>query len=194
MFIFPEAPPGACDLIARVLGGFPSTGDNDTEALPLELIPVQLGFGGWFQDKIGIYAGANYAYSRIVLKDDDVPDEIVFGGNKRGFHGIVFYAMPKLLLKSTIMYNWVANSKKAAKGTAQSVDLEGYYSINEGSNFGFWAGLKVEGMKMNGPEGQATEDWANSGIDTNRTYSFPEISGTTLFFRAGIFVLLGGKG
>ena len=71
---------GAWDLLARTLGGFPKVGEDDTEALTLELLPLQLAAGGWLKDKIGIFGGVNYAYSRINFKDDDVPDEIVFGG------------------------------------------------------------------------------------------------------------------
>ena len=91
------------------------------------------------------------------------------------------------------MYNWVANSKKASTGTAQSIDIETYYSLSKDANYGFWAGVRFEKMQMSGPSGQGSEEWTNRGINTNSVYNFPDISGNSIFVRAGIFFLIGGR-
>ncbi|MBR9861158.1 hypothetical protein GYB22_10525 [bacterium] len=185
---------GAVDILIDLLKGYPTIGDDDTEARRLELIPTELAVGGWFADRIGLYAGAQYAYSRVILKDDDVPDELMLGGHIRGFHGLVMINAGPMLFKATAYQDWVRHSKRASKGTAQTLDLEAYLSLNPERTVGLWLGTRFRTIRSTGPEGMPTEDWVYSGIDNqkyaNSSFDFPDIRGNAFYLRGGFYFSL----
>ncbi len=190
-FYFSTNATGAIDLLSD-LNGYEIVGDDDTEAQRFELIPTKLAFGGWIRDRIGLFAGAQYAYSRMIFSDDDVPDMLMLGGHQRGFHGLAMLNLNRLLVKGTFMYDWVSNSRGASQGNAQTVDLEVYYALGKRRIFGLWAGLSYQSIFSPGPEGTPTEEWSNQGIQRagGQSYDLPDLSGDILYIRGGLYILL----
>lgn len=192
-FYFSMTATGAIDLLSD-LNGFEKVGDADTEAQRLELIPTTIGFGGWIKDRVGLFAGLQYAYSRVVFKDDDVPDELILGGHQRGVNGMVFANLDRFLLRGAYRYDWVSYSKGASRGDATSFEFEVYYALGKRRTVGLWAGLEYRTINSPGPEGTPTEDWINNGIQNtgvqNSSYDLPDMSGEYLYIKGGLYILL----
>ena len=192
-FHFSGSTTGAIDLLIQTISGVTIVGDEDTEALYFDLVPLQFGVGGWIKDRIGVFGGLNYSYTRISFSDNDVPDEIIYGGNTRGLNIVGMYAFSNLLVKSTLVYDWVSSSGGNVKGNSSSLDVEVYYSPKEKGNLGLWIGARFSGLSVSGPKGVANEDWIHKGIKEGTTYQFPDIKGGATFIRGGFYWLLGGR-
>ena len=184
---------GSHNLLIDLWSGYKTVGDDDTEARRLELIPTELGFGGWIKDRVGLFAGAQYAYSRVSITDDDVPDEYIVGGNQRGFHTVAFFNLNRVLLKSTFMYDWVRQSSRAGKGNAQTVDLEGYLALGQSRIWGIWGSVSFQRIYNTGPSGTPTDDWNNDGIQNvggeSFSYRFPDVTSTAWYVRGGFYLM-----
>jgi hypothetical protein len=187
---------GAWDLLLRDLPkGYETVGNGDTKAIRMEWIPTKLGWGTWFNDKLGLYFGGNYAWDRFIFSDDDAPDEIILGGHKRGFHVQSMYSLRNTLIKSYIQYDWLNASKGASKGTGQSFDIEIYQTFGKADGIGLFAGLNWERLKHQGPVGTPTEDWGNDGVQnqgvSNRSYTFPEVTANAFSIKFGVSFFFG---
>lgn len=182
---------GAPDLLLDLLNGYSTTGDNnEVEARRLSFPQFKLNFGGWLINFIGIYAGAQYQYSTIEFQTDDRPDMMVLGSNYRGVNLITYLNVNRLMFKNSFDYDWVANSKKAGTGIAQTINSEVHFLLNKRKSFGVYAGLQYRTIAMEGPSGKPTEDWQHDGIENegsaNYSYNFPNLDAKMLYLRAGI--------
>lgn len=189
---------GVWDLLWETIGGTKTFYEGGPEALRFEMFRFRMGGGGWIDNKIGLFGGAQYAYSTMRLKDPSVPDEMISGGNQRGFHGMMLLNLDRLLVKTTAMYDWVAISKKAQKGNAFTLDLQGYYGLTENRAFGVYTNLSFKNMSQSGPSGTPTEDWRNKGVQNqgveNFTYQFPDLKTNITQVSLGFYAFMyGGK-
>ncbi len=184
---------GAIDLFTD-LRGYEMIGSGDTEAKRLELIPFKLAFGKWIDDRYGLFAGFQYAYSHMVFSDHDVPDMLILGGHQRGLHGLAYINFNRLLVRSVYQYDWVSYSEGASQGNAQTIDLQFYYALGRRRVFGLWAGISYKSVFSPGPQGQPEEGWINRGIQNtggqNTSYNLPDISGEVLYIKGGLYILL----
>lgn len=181
----------APDLLLDLLNGYSTTGDNnEVEARRLSFPQFKLNFGGWLLNFIGVYAGAQYQYSTIEFQNDDRPDMMVLGSNYRGINLITYLNVNRLMFKNSFDYDWVANSKKAGTGIAQTLNSEVHFLLNKRKSFGVYAGLQYRTVSMKGPSGTPTEDWQHDGIqnegNANYSYNFPNLDAKMLYLRAGI--------
>lgn len=191
-FYFTSNATGAISLL-QDLNGYEQVGDGDTEAKRFELMPMRLGFGGWINNRVGLYAGVQYKYSRIAFSDNDVPDELILGGNQRGVHGVAVLNLDRWRVKGAFLYDWVRNSKKASKGRAQTIDLELNYALGENRKFGVWSAIEINSITSTGLSGKPTEDWNNAGIQNEGvedfSYELPDISANSVYFQIGVSVM-----
>ncbi|GEM_PF-5148374 len=179
------------DLIFDAFTGFNSVGANGHRVMRFELMPTQLAFGFWTGENLGIYAGAQYAYTFHRFRG---PDHNQVGGNQRGFHGVAFYSLGQVMLKGQFQYDWVRHSKRASKGNAQSFDIEAYLAFNDRNSSGLWAGLRFKRTFSSGLSGLPSDDWAYdlTSISPTTQYTFPDVTMREIYFRGGIYFNLSG--
>ena len=180
---------GAFDLF-KALNGYQKLSERGPEARPFEMFTTQMAGGGWIQDRIGIFAGAQYAYSTMTFHNGD---QIILGGNQWGFHATGFLSLDQLLVRATLMHDWIKISKGASKGDARTLDVLAHYRLV--NRFGVFAGLSFKSISQKGPKGKPTEDWRNQGVQNqgvaNYSYEFPDQSGSVTYFKLGATIVFG---
>ena len=188
---------GAWDLLWDALNGIKTVYDGGPEARRFEMFRTHWAGGGWIQEKIGIFGGAQYAYSTIRLQDPSVPDEMIVGGNQRGFHLTGMYNAGPTLIKTRLMYDWIRMSKRQQKGSGVTVDIQAYYSFTESGSLGAFGSYQFKTMTQSGPSGTPTNDWKNKGIQNqgvaNFSYNFPDITARSQFVSFGLYAMLFGN-
>ncbi|MBO6517441.1 MAG: hypothetical protein JJ975_12920 [Bacteroidia bacterium] len=188
---------GVWDVLWDLLGGTKTMYEGGPEARRFEMFRTHWAFGGWIQDKYGVFGGAQYAYSTVRLQDPSAPDEMIVGGNERGFHVTGMLNLDRALIKSRFMYDWVRMSKGHQTGSAFTVDVQAYYGLNKERSFGVFGGLRFKTLSQTGPAGTPTEDWRNKGIQnqgvSNFSYQFPDMKMSETYTRFGIYAMLFGS-
>jgi len=180
----------AWDIAVQAINNFSVNDELDVYAF--DVIPTYLSFGKWINDRMGIYGGFQYSFTALRLGGND--PFIQLGGNQRGVNTIFFYSTDKVVFKTILQYDWVRHSKKISKGSAQSIDIEAFYPFGESKKTGLWLGMRFKNTTSEGYSGPENEDWVNDFGGTNvadgEIFSFPEVSGTDIYFRGGLYFLL----
>ncbi len=185
---------GVWDVLWDALNGVKTVYDGGPEARRFEMFRTHWATGAWIKQRLGVFGGVQYAYSTIRFQDPSVPDEMILGGNQRGFHLTAMYNAGLALVKTRFMYDWVAMSKGAQTGTGTTLEIQGYYSFTESGSLGAFASYELKTLAQSGPSGTPTEDWRNKGIQNqgvaNFSYTFPDLSARSQLISLGLYALI----
>ena len=159
-----------------------------------EFEPLRLGFGGWINDDLGLFAGAQYSFTLINANEEFVKSKretedpsiirSINGGNAKGFGVHSFYQLDKFLFQYSFMYNWVTHNHGANKGKGIHQEVRVRYGDE---TFGALACLEHNLIRMEAVNHTETVDVSSYATYSSTTGSFPETSGSTLWLRVGIY-------
>jgi hypothetical protein len=112
----------------------------------LDVFPTKLAFGGFLTDYFAVYGGGQWSYRGI--GNGDYQTSNLTGGNYRGI-GLHAMGGPKwLLVRYSLMYDWVRRYKRTYKGTALTHEAAIYIAPFKTTSFGFFARMEFQHTQM----------------------------------------------
>ena len=164
----------------------------------LEALPVRLGFGGTFAKYFGLYAGAQWMYSGMVVEPHNNLNQgvsgiayhgapYVIGGNQRGFSGHFMFGTDRFLIKYSGLYDWIRRDKKAHKGNAITHEINLFIPFGS-SGAGLFASYYTRTRWMEATaDSRIPESLTGYYTQTNDTYPLPAFSGTDTHITIGLY-------
>ena len=159
-----------------------------------EFEPLRLGFGGWLNDEFGLFAGAQYSFTLISANEEfvkskrETEDQSIIrsinGGNAKGFGVHSFYQLNKFMFQYAFMYNWISHNHGANKGKGIHQEVRVRFGDEY---FGALACLEHNMIKMEAVNHTEAVDVSSYATYSSPTGSFPQTSGSILWFRLGIY-------
>ncbi|WP_306641736.1 hypothetical protein [Sanyastnella coralliicola] len=161
--------------------------------------PLRVSFGGWVNDRLGVYGGVQYSYVftqatvRALEKIDPSSNEVLYsnpriGGHCLGINGTGFYTpSDKLLISYTFLIDRVSNSKGFNKGIG--IGNIGKVNYRIGEWLGAFISFEHRFIRMK-PTENGTLDDLNRDFKVYYTdFDVEALTGSILEFNVGITIL-----